>query len=169
MKTKSLAVRRRWGTALRSSSSRQTKLERAKSSARLLKLLHQPDGGSNSSTSWSASSSQKRFSASQWWLGALHADRCAWLSRAFRLGGRGCPLRTAGRARCCRPQKDSARQNLYVCLPAALSHCGKNAAPGRGKVHSRRSIGCEAAGAIFPPFCAGGPGGGRLQNCAQRS
>src|SRR5712664_3325689 len=122
MKTKSFAVRKPRGSASRSSHNLQTKHERAKSSARLLKPLRQPDGGLLKFFS------KPFFCFTTCWLGACCADRCAWLSRAFRLGRRGCPLRTVGSARCCRSQEDSARQNLLVCLPPAVPHCGKDAA-----------------------------------------
>src|SRR6266404_1549689 len=119
MKTKSFATLRPQVSALRSSSGQRTNLERVRSSAKFAKLPHHPEvvGFVHPSDSL-PSSSQNHGLGSQYSLGAFLADRRSWLSRAFRLG-RGC----------CRAQKTSACQNLYLRLPPALPHGGKNAAP----------------------------------------
>src|SRR5260370_11952685 len=83
------------------------------------------------------------------WLGGCCADRRRWLSRPFRLGRGRRSLRTGGLARCCRSQKNSTGQNLYLRLPPALPHDEKNAARGRSKIHSQCSIGGKAVGGDF--------------------
>src|SRR5882762_8947495 len=119
MKMEFTAGRRLQGRTQGSSSERRTSLERARSFAKLRGISAQLKA-----------QAELILGLRNRIFGACCADCGDRLSRAFRLGRCGRRVWTAGHTCCRGPQKNSARKDIQLYVPAAVSHGGKNGAHG---------------------------------------